>query len=391
MKGAPMRVTLVHNFYQQAGGEDQVVANEQALLSARGHEVALHTATNDGIQGSWAKLKTAWDAPYSRHERVRFAQALAKGRPDVVHVHNFFPLLTPALFDACRDAGVPVVLTLHNYRLVCPGALLMREGRICEECLTRSPYRSVLHRCYRGSALGTLATARMVSHHRHAGTWQDRVDRFIALTAFAKSRFVAAGFPAAKIAVKPNGYEERSQTSPELARRGGLFVGRLSPEKGIATLLEAWHSLDVDLRILGDGPMQEAVRGAAPCVSYLGRRGAAEVSLEMAQAAFLVAPSEWYEGFPMVLVEAFAHGLPVIASRLGSLAEIVQDGVTGLLFTPGRPDDLAAKVRWAADHPEELRRMGANARREYEAKYTPETNYRQLMDIYAQAKEQALL
>ena len=379
-----MKILLAHNYYQQAGGEDVVVANEMALLSVHGHEVKLYKDSNDRIAGVWAATKAAWRAPYSRDSRDCFAGLLGEFAPDVVHVHNFFPLLTPSIYDACRQARVPVVQTLHNYRTICAGALLMRGGHVCEDCIGGSPYRAALHGCYRGSRMASLAVARMVDTHRRRGTWATKVDRFVALTEFAKGRFVAAGFPADRISVKPNFVEDKAQ---EAGPRGGaLFVGRLSAEKGVHTMLRAWDGLDVPLRVAGDGPLLDEVHGAG--ISNLTALGAippGSVADEMARAAFLVFPSEWYEGFPMTLVEAFCQGLPVIASRLGSMAEIVEDGVTGLHFTPGDAADLAAKVRWAVDHAQDMRRMGENARRVYEEKYTPEANYRQLMAIYEAA------
>lgn len=383
----PVKTLHTHNYYQQAGGEDAVVASEQLLLSAHGHEVKLCKDSNDRIAGAWAAVRAAWQAPYSRESRDVMAGVIAEFGPDVVHVHNFFPLLTPAIYDACRDAGVPVVQTLHNYRTICAGALLMRGGRVCENCIGGSPYRAALHGCYRNSRLASLAVARMVDSHRRWRTWQTKVDRFIALTEFARGRFVAAGFPADKIAVKPNFVEDRA-TSPGVEREGALFVGRLSPEKGIHTMLRAWGGLDVPLRVVGDGPLLNEVHGSGlPDVVALGGLSSEQVSAEMERASVLLIPSEWYETFGLVIVEAFCQGLPVIASRLGSMAEIVEDGVTGLHFTPGDAADLAAKVRWAAAHPEEMRRMGANARRVYEDKYTPEANYRQLISIYEQAIE----
>ncbi len=378
-----MRILQVHNTYQQAGGEDAVVANEGALLSANGHDVRPWSVDNAAITGPWAQLRTAWQVPYSHDARRELAGVIADFGPDVVHVHNFFPLITPSVYDACRDAGVPVVQTLHNYRTICAGALLVRSGRPCEDCIGGSPYQGALHGCYRGSRLGSLAVARMIARHRGQGTWRTKVDRFIALTEFAKAKFVEAGFPAEKIAVKPNFVEDARPQEAETARNGALFVGRLSPEKGIGTLLTAWRDLDAPLRIAGDGPLLGMAQGSAsPNVVPLGNLPPEAVNQEMARAAFLVMPSDWYEGFPVTLAEAFCRGLPVIASRLGAMAEIVDDGVTGLHFTPGDPQDLAAKVRWAANHPEEMRRMGANARRAYEERYTPEANYRLLMTIY---------
>ena len=381
-----MRILQAHNAYQKAGGEDAVVANEGALLTGRGHQVRLWSVDNAAITGPWAKLRTAWQVPYSHTARRRVAAAIAEFAPDVVHVHNFFPLLTPSVYDACRDAGVPVVQTLHNYRTVCAGALLLRNGRPCEDCIGGSPYQGALHGCYRGSRPGSFAVARMIDRHREQGTWRTKVDRFIALTEFAKAKFIEAGFPADKIAVKPNFVDDQGARPPEADRHGALFVGRLSPEKGIGTLLTAWRDLDVPLRIAGDGPLLSMAQSTdSHNVVPLGKLPPEAVNQEMARATFLVMPSECYETFGMVIAEAFSKGLPVIASRLGAMAEIVEDRVTGLHFAPGDAHDLAAKARWAADHPEQMRRMGANARRAYEERYAPKVNYEKLLAIYQAA------
>ena len=381
-----LRILQIHNTYQKAGGEDAVVASEGALLAGRGHEVRLWSVDNAVIAGPWAKLRTAWQVPYSHAARRQLGQIIADFGPDVAHVHNFFPLLTPSIYDACRDAGVPVVQTLHNYRTICAGALLLRDGRPCEDCIGGSPYQGALHGCYRGSRPGSLAVARMIARHRGQGTWRTKVDRFIALTEFAKAKFVEAGFPAEKIAVKPNFVEDTGPQEAETERNGALFVGRLSPEKGIGTLLTAWRDLDVPLRIAGDGPLMSMAQSTASRnVVPLGSLPPAAVNQEMARAAFLVMPSQSYETFGMVIAEAFSKGLPVIASRLGAMAEIVEDGVTGLHFTPGDSGDLAAKARWAADHPEEMHNMGANARCVYQEKYAPEVNYEMLLAVYEKA------
>ena len=385
-----LKVLILHNHYQQPGGEDVVVANESALLKEHGHEVHLQLLSNDSIQGPWRKMITALQTPYSWRSRREMIGIINNENPDVVHVHNFFPLLTPSIYDACQDAGVPVVQTLHNYRTICPGALLMREGKVCEDCIQGTPYQAVLHGCYRGSRLGSLAVARMVDIHRRQGTWSDKVDRFIALTESAKKKFVAAGFPAEKIAVKPNFIEATPTEKFSTGKRSGaLFVGRLSPEKGIGTLLEAWEKLDVSLRIVGDGPLLDMAKvNISEFLTVLGRRKRTQIFEEMSRAAFLVMPSEWYETFGLTIIEAFSQSLPVIASRLGAMAELVEDGVTGLHFTPGDAEDLARKVRWANEHPEEMRRMGRNARLIYEEKYTSEVNYLQLMAIYEEAIEE---
>lgn len=367
-----------------------VLSNEQSLLLRHNHLVESLMVSNDDVQGFATKMLVAWQATYAPRGYAITKKALSRTQPDLVHVHNFFPLLSPSICNACQEAGIPLVMTLHNYRLICPGALLMRDGKICEKCVTGSPYQSVLHRCYRNSIPGSWAVARMVAYHRKKQTWQHKVDRFITLTQFGKQKFVEAGFPEEKIVVKPNFYDISGSRCKEKggSRSGVLFVGRLSKEKGVATMLEAWQTLDILLRVAGDGPLlgQQHWRHKAN-ITFLGQLPAEQVSTEMSQASFLAMPSECYEGFPLVLVEAFAHSLPVLASRLGGMAEIVEDGVTGLHFEPGNPHDLAQKVQWLQDHPEECRKMGENARQEYEEKYTPEKNYEMLMDVYRQAIE----
>ena len=382
-----MRVWSSTTVISRAGGEDTVVANEQALMEQHGWETRLWSVSNDVIAGTWSKITAAVRAPYSRSARDELSRQIADFRPAIVHVHNFFPLISPSAYDACRAAGVAVVQSLHNYRHICPGGQLTRDGHECEDCIGASPYQAALHGCYRGSHLGSFAVARMVDIHRRRGTWSHKVDRFIALSAFAKSKFLAAGFPADRIEVKPNFAEDRVAATTA-ARAGALFVGRLSPEKGISALLGAWRDLDVPLRLVGDGPLREHIEKAAnPQIVMLGRKTPAEVAMEMAQATVLIMPSAWPENCPMVILEAFCQSLPVIASRIPAIEEIVEDGASGLLFTQRDPDDLAAKVRWARQHLEEMRTMGANARKVFEQRYSPCVNFGQLVKIYEAAIE----
>ncbi|WP_460361807.1 glycosyltransferase family 4 protein [Thermus antranikianii] len=360
------------------------------LLREKEHEVAEFTSRNHELEGMppWRQgLVTLWNQ--GAYRRVR--EAIRQRRPDLVHVHNTFPLASPAVIHAAKAEGVPVVMTLHNYRLLCVNALFFREGRVCEDCLGRLPWRGVVHGCYRDSRLASLGVASMLALHRALGTW-NLVDRFIALTEFARQKFVEGGLPAEKIVVKPNFVHP--DPGPGEGKGGyALFVGRLSPEKGVRTLLRAWERLKgIPLKIVGDGPLQaemeDLVRGGGlEGVEMLGRRPREEVLGLMREAGVLVFPSECYENFPMTVAEAFACGLPVVASRLGAMAGIVEDGRTGLHFRPGDPEDLAAKVEWLLDHPVELARMRREARAEYEAKYTAERNYQLLMEIYGQALE----
>ncbi len=384
-----MRILIAHNEYREPGGEDAVANAESELLASSGHEVRRVTVANKDVAGLCGTLSTAWRAPYSSPARLKFAAEIAGFAADIVHVHNFFPILTPSIYDACIEAGVPVVQTLHNYRLLCPKATMFRGKKSCELCLSGSPYNAVLYGCYRGSRLQSIIPARMVALNRRRRTWATKVTRFIVLSEFARRKFTEAGFPADRIDVKPNYVVSPATPARASSKRAGaLYVGRLSEEKGLGPLLDAWGGLEIPLRIVGDGPMAPMIplRGN-PHITALGAKPQAEVHREMSQASFLAVPSLAYEGFPLVLAEAFACGLPAIVSRHGSLAEIVEDGVTGLHIEPNDPDDLAEKVRWAHAHPKDMARMGANARRIYQRKYTPQANYPLLMAIYDRARQ----
>ncbi len=383
------RVLLVHNRYRQPGGEDSVFEAETSLLRERGHDVAVIVEHNDRLTGMSAPagaVRTVWSVESKR----RIEALIREFRPDVVHFHNTFLLVSPAAYYAAGGLGVPVVQTLHNYRLVCPVATLYRDGRVCEDCVGRFfAWPGVRHGCYRGSRAQTLVAAAMVASHRLAGTWTRRVDAYVALTAFARQKFVEGGLPEDRIAVKPN------FVHPDPGVRSGmgeyaLFVGRLGAEKGVLSLARAWRGLDGPvLRIVGDGPVRDEVAAlaeAAGRVELLGRRPREEIFDLMKGARFLVFPSEWYEGFPMTIAEAFACGVPVLASGLGSLEEIVTDGVTGRLFPPGKEDRLREVVAWAVAHPDNLARMGRNARREYEERYSGDVHYRRMMEIYEMAR-----
>jgi glycosyltransferase involved in cell wall biosynthesis len=383
-----MRVLLVHNRYQQRGGEDVVVENETALLQSKGHTVRLVAADNNDIGALKSKFSTALGSIFSTDSRELVSNEIRSFCPDIVHVHNTFPLLSPSVYYACADAGVPVVQTLHNFRLICPSAILSRERQICEDCVRkRFAWNGILHKCYRGSVAGSGVLATMIAVHRLLGTWKERVSAYIALTQFAMQKFVEGGLPKDKLFVKPNFVFPQ----PERGKRSGnyaLFVGRLAPEKGIETLLRAWKTLPQDrvLKVVGDGPLSKEVLSACEQqrnIECLGRQPKAAVHDLMDSAAFLVFPSEWYEGFPVVIAEAFAKGLPVVASNLGSAAELVSHGKTGLLFPTGDATELAKAAQWAFTNGSEMAHMSDAARAEFESKYTADHNYSQLMQIYS--------
>jgi glycosyltransferase involved in cell wall biosynthesis len=389
-----VKILLVHNSYQLVGGEDAVVGRERTLLQEMGHQVILYSRGNDELkgQGIAGSIKAGVEGVWSSRSHREVEQVLKSEAPDVAHFHNTFPLISPAAYYACAEAGVPVVQTLHNYRLLCPGATFLRDGRVCEDCLGRSVlWPGVLHACYRDSRAATAAVATMLTAHRAFGTWRKKVDVYVALTEFARRKFVEGGLPAERLVVKPN-FMERDPGEKTGTGKWALYVGRLSEEKGVQHLLKAWARLrvGVSLKIAGDGPLREMLSGEIAEKRLVGVELLGQVSSEgvvslLRGARFLVLPSICYENFPLTIAEAFACGVPVITSRLGSMAEIVEDGKTGLHSSAGDELDLAAKVEWAWTHPEEMEEMGRAARREFEEKYTSAANYRKLMEIYEMA------
>ena len=382
-----MKVLVVHNQYRQRGGEDAVFEAETRLLASAGMSVSTYVVNNDMIEGLSEQIRTSLETPYSRRAYESLTAKIVDERPDIVHVHNFFPLLTPSVFDACRDAGVPVVFTLHNFRVTCASAMLLRDGHPCTLCVNGSPYWSVAYRCYRNSIFGSFAVANMIALHRRRKTWQRSVNRFIALSAFARGKFIEAGLPAERIKIKPNFvFDPFPAEKFKHTREGALFVGRLSDEKGINVLLETWKSAKVPLTIIGDGPRVDAVRAAqSPTLNYLGPRTTQEIFSVMRKSRFLILPSIWYEAFPRVVVEAFASGLPIIASRIGSLEELIEEGYNGYRFQAGDPNDLQRVISEAFGASEKAVILSRGARKTYERFFTPEHNLIQLNDIYSEA------
>lgn len=389
-------ILIVHNRYRQAGGEDGVVAAETALLTEHGHRVEQLIVDNNDIAdggGISGRLRLARETIWSSRSAATVAERAAAMRADVVHIHNFLPQLSPAIHGAARKTGAAVVQTLHNYRLVCPAATLLRDGRPCRDCVGLPvALPSVVHGCYRGSRAQTGAVAAMLAVHRARRTWTRDVDAFIALTGFAGDQVVAGGVPRSRIHVKPNFTTPpaRDTSAADIERDGLLFVGRLSEEKGIAVLLDAWRRQPVGttLRIVGDGPLEEAVQAAAagdPTIVALGRLGPTDVAALMRRSVALVFPSIWYEAMPLTILEAFANGLPVVAFDLGSMRDMIDDGRTGRLCPPGSADALAATMLRTAAEPATMAEMGHAAERDYQATYTADANIGRLRQVYAAA------
>lgn len=385
-----MKILLVHNFYLQPGGEDQVFSAETEILRAHGDEVRVYTVHNSRI-ASMGKLSLAKSTVWNRQVFRELTELLHEYAPDLVHYHNTFPLVSPAAHVATRRLGIPVVQTLHNFRLLCLNGLFLRNGRQCEDCLGRAlAWPGVMHRCYRQDRQASAVVAAMLGFHRWRGTWTTAIDTYIAVSEFARAKFIAGGLPADRIVVKPNFLQQDPGTG---THQGGfaLYVGRLSPEKGLAPLVQLWGRLapGMPLRIIGSGPLDTLAADSPQGIEWLGWQPRERVLATMKEASFLLFPTECYEGFPMVLLEAMATGLPVIASRQGSLPEIVQDGTTGVLVPSAEPEQWAKALRWATSDPRSLAAMGEQGRRAFERGYTPEAGYRQLTEVYQRTLDRA--
>jgi glycosyltransferase involved in cell wall biosynthesis len=412
-----LKILLLHNFYQSSSpsGEDVVFKNEVELLRKNGVNVVTYEKHNDEVKdyGLGGKLLLPFRNIWSRKTHSELKQLIKKEKPDIAHFHNIFYLISPSAYYACKEAGVPVVQTLHNFRIFCANGLLMRNGRVCEECITKKTgdgsgvtgYRfkiiknAVKYGCYRNSRLYSLPVALMDYLHWVKKTWIDKVDAYIALTEFGKKKYIEAGLPEDKIFVKPNFLP--NPTEPNYSHQNyAVFLGRISPEKGINVLINAFqyfspmthdpspitHHL-FKLKIIGDGPLmdnlQHIVRaGNIKSIEFTGRKSFVDAMELLRSAKFMIMPAICYEGFPMAIRESFACGKPVIASRLGAMAELIEDGKIGLLFEPGNPADLAQKIKWMIEHEAECIEMGKNARKVFEEKYTAERNFKILMEIY---------
>lgn len=378
-----MRILVAHNAYHYRGGEDTVVDAEVALLKRHGHDVMLYRRDNAELD-RMPRLEAGLSAIWSKRTVDDLERLHREFAPQLIHAHNTFPLISPSLYGAARRLGLPVVQTLHNFRLLCPQAMLLREGRTCTDCVGRIPWRGVRHRCYRQSAAQTAVTAAMLSLHRLAGTWRRDVQRYIVLNRMGRDLFVAGGLPSDKMAIKPN-FVDSAGRPPAGPRTGGMFIGRLSPEKGIVTLAAALQRLPgMQIDVYGSGPLRDLVEHT-PGLRYCGFQPPEVLRERMQRAAYVVVPSTGIESFGLVAIEAFACGTPVIASGHGGLSEIVVHRKNGLLFSPGDSEDLTQALRDAERSPDDLRRMGEEAYQTYLAHYTPERNYEMLMRIYDEA------
>lgn len=383
-----MRILKVHNYYTAGGGEDTVFQSESSLLRSRGHEVVEFLEYNSKIE-TMNKAVVALNTIWSRPSYQRMKDCLSETKPDVVHFHNTFPLISPSAYYACRDVGIPVVQTLDNQRLMCPASSFHRDGKLCLDCHGKiPPLPGILHGCYHDSRLHTAVVASLVTFHHWIGTWQTKIDAFLCSTNFYRDLFVRAGFPSEKIVVMPHFVQSAPDLDFSNTKNYALFVGRLDPEKGVWTLLEAWRRLAVPLKMRGSGRLENELREYVSThemkhVEFVGRLDEQELSALTGNARFLIMPSEgYYETFGMAIVEAFSRSVPVLASNIGVVPELVADGHTGLLFRAGDAVDLAEKARWLWDHPVEAQKLGQNGNVEYQKRFTPDQCYETLIGLY---------
>jgi glycosyltransferase involved in cell wall biosynthesis len=382
-----MRVLLIHNRYQQSGGEDSVYQAESSLLKQYGHEVEHLQYENSLIKNLWDKCISGIFTIYNPVSAHVLKAKILEFNPDVIHVHNFLPLISPSIFFLAQKLDIPIVLTLHNYRLICPSATLFFKGKIYEKSIhSKFPIDAIWKGVYRDSRIQTAIVVIMMAINNGLGTWKDKVSGYIALTRFAKEKFVnsSISISESKIFVKPNFVVDEGK-GIFIRENFFLFVGRLTPEKGIATLLDAANLYRFKLVIIGDGPMKKVVEAAVKrnsAITYLGLQPRHAVVNYLKRCKALLFPSIWYEGFPVTIVEAFSAGTPVIASNLGSMKEIIQNKVNGLHFKPGDALDLISKIVFISENENLAQDMANHARMCYEENYTPAKNYEQLEHVY---------
>jgi glycosyltransferase involved in cell wall biosynthesis len=385
-----VRVLIVHNYYQSTSpsGEDMAFDIERRLLEGGGYEVSTFTRHNDDIgKGPFDRMAATGELFWSRRTRRELDQLIRRQRPEIAHFHNTFPLISASAYQACRDHGVPIVQTLHNYRLVCPGALLLRDGKPCEDCIGRLPLPAITHGCYRGSRAGSALVTGMLAVNRARHVYTDWVDQYVCLTEFARARFTRAGLPPGRLTVKANAMVD---PPPQGRGEGGyaLYVGRLSPEKGVSTLLRAWQGIDYPLKILGDGDLraslERAAAGGSASIEFLGRRPNREVMALMGEATLLVIPSECYEGVPVTVLEALASGVPLLVSAIGALDELVDTPQNGLKFSPGDAEGLRDGAVRLLREPETRQAMRHANRERFERQYSPEQALAASRSLYQQ-------
>jgi len=378
-----MKILVIHNFYQQKGGEDIVVQQEIELLRDKGHIVDTFFVSNKSITTQIDKFTASLNTSYSVKFRDRIKKKINYFCPDIVHIHNTFPIITSSVYDACIQSNVPSIQTLHNFRIRCSSGLFFRDGKICEQCLNKSAFQAVLHKCYRNSIVGSFFVAKMIEDNKRRDVWNVKVDRLISLTSFAKQKLIASGIKKNKICIKPNFIKDYGYCYEK--EDYFLFIGRLSVEKGLDLLLEVFTKTDKKLKIIGTGPLENEVHKSVstnPNIEYLGFMNKDAIINHLKKAKSLIFSSICYEGMPMTILESFSTGTPVISPNIGGPNEMVKNNENGLIYEVNNSKDLLDKI-YSLDEDRELQNKLSNgARSSYKLNYSAELNYKMLMDIY---------
>ena len=395
-----VKILLVHNFYGSTApsGENTAFTSEANLLRNHGHSVVEFTRNSDELlrHNLYGKVRGAFSTVWNPASLRKLKSALRENRPDIVHIHNTFPILSPSVLYATSELNIPTVLTLHNYRIGCSAATALRRDEPCTLCLdTKSVVPALRYGCYRNSRIATLPVSLMIALHNAKKTWEKNVDAFITLTEFQKEKMVGFGIPERSLFVKPQFLENPPQPIPWQRREAkAVFIGRLYAAKGIHVLINSWikwGKTAPPLEIIGDGPIKDELLNmvgkseAAGSIFFLGNLSHTETMKRLSLAQLLILPSICFEGFPMVVQEAYAHGVAIAASNIGSLPHLIAENRTGVLFTPGNAESLLASVQKLLADTSALCTMGEQAKQEFDSKYTSGRNYEILMRIYASA------
>jgi len=383
-----MKILFIHNQYTQRGGEDVALDLETKLLQEKGHEVEKLVFTNDSIAGrSTSKITSAFKAVYNFDAYTKTENLIRDFKPDIIHVHNLFFVASPSVLFAAAKFKIPVVLTIHNYRLVCANALLLRDGHVCELCIGKTiPLDGIKYKCYHNSSAQSALVTTITSFHKLVKTWQHKVSSYIVLTEFAKDKLKSSslGVDENKLLVKPNFIDDPG-TGSWPREDFFVFVGRISEEKGIYILLEAFANMSAQkILVIGDGPQKQKLQeqyASNPNIIFAGSMNKDEVLKTLQKSRALIFPSIWYEGLPFTIVEAFATGTPVIASKIGAMTDLITHGYNGYHFTAGSAENLQEGIA-TFDGSQQLY---LNARETYTSKYHPDIHYASILKIYKEA------
>lgn len=387
-----LHILIVHNKYRFSGGEDSVVENEKHLLNAHGHSVTVYEKNNTLLDNLsiLQKLLLPFRTLYSLSSAREIRHLIQQNQIDIVHIHNTLPLISFSSYYAAKAEGCTLVQTLHNFRFLCPNGLFYRDGHICQDCMN-GLHHSVKHACYRTSKLQSAMVSFSLWLHRTLGTFR-LPDAYIALTEFNRQTFSSL-LPADKLYLKPNFTESIPALNTPKERSYFLYASRLDTTKGIFILLEAFRQLPTQqLVIIGDGPEKNAVlsyiqKHQMKHVSFLGFTAHKKTMSYLYHAKALIFPSQWYEGFPVIIAESLSVATPVIGSNIGNTASIIEDGKTGLLFQYNSVDDFIQRILTFSSFGFPFQEMEENCLQAFLTQYSPEQNYQQLMQIYTSAIE----